>query len=892
MVDFYNLQVADVFKALNSSENGLTSAEAKQRLLDYSRNVLPREKRVTALNIFFNQFKNALLVLLVFAGSISLFLGERLEAGVIFGILLLDAVLGFVQEYRAEKAVEALEKLAAPTAKVLRDSKEEKIPASELVPGDVILLEAGDIVPADSRIFEVFSLQIDEASLTGESVPSKKICSPYKLGTSIADQENMAFMNTIVTYGKGKCIVTGTGAKTEIGKIASSIQTTEEMPSPLQTKFKELAKQISIITIFLIIIVLISGTAQGSLTFSKMLVFALALTVSTIPNSLPIIVTVSLAMGASKLVSKNMLIKQLPAVESLGAVTIICSDKTGTLTKNEMTVTHIFANKKVINVSGAGYAPAGSFFIDGKQLNPAEIEMLLRIGCLCNNSRVVLKNSQWSIIGDPTEGSLVVLGKKGLLDNDELRHHFAFVEELPFDSERKRMSVICNNKNSKNTEAYVKGAPEIVINLCSHILENGKIRRINKNDKNKIIAVQNSFAQKALRTLACAYKDVSKIKKYSIESVEKDLIFAGIVGMIDPPRNEVKYAVAECENAGIKVMMITGDHAITARAIGEEIGILAPGDITITGAELDNMSDEDLRLKIDKIRIIARALPIQKIRIVDALQKQGHIVAMTGDGVNDAPALKKADIGIAMGITGTDVAKEVAKATLVDDNFATIVSAVAEGRNIYDKMLKSATYLLSCNSGEITSIFVAILLKFPLPMVPLQLLIMSLITDDFPALGLGLEAAEADVMALPPRNPKEKPIDRKILLSIIIFGLIMGLGTLFIFNGYKDDNLTKAQTIAFTTLVMFQMFAVLSSRTSHHSLSALNPFSNRLLLGGILLSVLVQCLIIYVPALQSIFGTTSLSIYEWIEILALASVGFVGMEISKFFTHRPFAGKI
>lgn len=889
MVDFYNLPVPEVFRVLNVSEEGLSSSNAKNRLEQQGKNVLPRERRITVIGIFLSQFKNAILLLLIFAGVLSVLLDEMLEASVIFGIIILDALLGFVQEYRAERAIEALEKLSAPTARVLRDGKESKIPASELVSGDIVLLEAGDIVPADARIFQSSSLQIDESSLTGESVPSKKIIQPFKLGTSVADQENMAFMHTVVTYGKGKCVVTATCASSEIGKIASTIQKTKEGLTPLQKKFRQLAEQIGMITVALILIVLASGTLQGLLSFSKMLVFALALTVSTIPNSLPVIITVSLSMGAKRLVAKNMLVKKLPAVESLGSVTIICADKTGTITKNEMTITKLFVDGKIVEVSGTGYEPRGHFFVGSKQVVPKKIELLLKIGCLCNNARLVLKNGKWSVMGDPTEGSLIVLGKKGLVDDEELRHHFVFVEELPFDSERKRMSVLYKNERAKTVEAYVKGAPEILVDFCTKILENGKVRKLTVKDKEKIISAQNLFARKALRTLALAYRDVSEIKNYSVSTVENNLVFVGIVGMIDPARNEVKSAIEKCENAGIKVMMITGDNAVTAQAIGEQIGLLKQGDVVITGEELDKMSDEQLASRIERVRIFARALPIQKTRIVDALQKKGHIVAMTGDGVNDAPALKKADIGIAMGITGSDVAKEVSKATLVDDNFATIVNAVEEGRNIYNKMLKSAGYLLSCNAGEITAVFFSILLRFPLPLKPLQLLMMSLITDDFPALGLGMERSESGMMALPPRAPDKKPISTRMLFSIILFGLIMGFGTLAVFYYYKDISLAKAQTMAFTTLVMFQMFAVLSSRTSKHSLSALNPFSNVFLLLGILFSISLQVAVIYVPQLQVIFGTTGLSLVEWIEIIVISSTGFIVMELSKLFTHRNTA---
>jgi len=881
-MDYYAAKVSDVLKELKSSKNGLTDKEAKKRLLKYGANELEKAKGTTALKIFLDQFKNGLILLLIFAGILSLFLKQNVEAVAIYFIVLLNAILGFVQEYRAEKALEELKKMSAPTAKVLRHGKEMKVPAKEIVPGDILMLEAGDIVAADSRLIEVSSLKIDEASLTGESVPSKKVINSFKPGTSVADQENMAFMGTVVTYGKGKSVVTGTGMKTEFGKIATSLQTTKTVKTPLQIKFEQLAKQLGIIAVSLVVILFIVGVLQGSFSFSEMVLFALAVTVSTVPNSLPLVVTVGLSLGTKKLAKHNMLIKKLPAAESLGAVTIICSDKTGTITKNQMTVTKVFYNNQVIDVSGAGYNPTGNFSVSGKQINAKRLELLLRIGYLCNNAELVKNEGKFDIIGDPTEGSLVVLGRKGKFDDK----NFLLIDELPFDSDRKRMTVIFNNKINKKKEAYVKGAPDLLLKFCTKIIENGKVRKITKKDKQRILKMNNGFAKDALRVLGFAYRDVSNLKKYSITSVEKDLVFVGLVGMIDPPRKEIKKAVSQCKNAGIDVMVITGDHAITTQAVAKQVGLFSKGDIILTGEEIENMNDEELIKQIDQVRIVARALPIQKLRIVNALQKKGHIVAMTGDGVNDAPALKKSDIGIAMGITGTDVAKEVSEATLVDDNFASIVRAIGVGRDIYNKMIKSAKYLLSCNGGEITSVFIAIMLKFPLPLLPLQILLMSILTDDFPALGLGLESAEEGIMDQKPRDPKEKPLTSRIVLSIVIFGLIMGLGTLFMFVQYKNIDLSKAQTVAFTTLVMFQMFAVISSRTLHSSLKHLNPFSNMWLFGAVCLSIIIQLLVVYVPFLQTVFGTTSLLLVDWIKIVGIASLGFIMMELSKIIGFR------
>jgi P-type Ca2+ transporter type 2C len=886
MEDYFTLSSSDVIKSLESSEKGLSRREIEKRRKEFGFNELKKRKKFTAISIFFSQFKNSLILLLIFAGFLSLILGDKIDSFAIFGIVLINALLGFVQEFRAERSIEALKKISAPFAKVIRDGKEEKIPAKELVPGDIILLEAGDIVPADSRVIEESNFQIDEASLTGESVPSKKIVDHLKKGIVVSDQENMAFMGTSVVYGKGKCIVTRTGMNTEFGKIASSLEDTKEVKTPLQVKFTKLAKQIGIIAVCLIFIVLISGTLQGTLTFGKMVLFALVLAVATIPSALPVIVTIGLSKGANDLAKKNMLIKKLPAAESLGEATIICSDKTGTLTKNQMTVTNIFFDNRIITVSGSGYDIKGDFFEKDKKVDFNKLELPLRIGCLCNNAKLIFKKRKFDVMGDSTEGSLLVLGKKGKIDENFLKKNFSFVEELSFDSDRKKMSAIFKNKKNKNKEAYVKGAPDILLKSCNRIFENGKVRKITEKDKKNIAKIIDSFAKDALRVLALAYKDVSDLKKYSVDSVEKNLIFVSLVGMIDPPRDEVKKAVEQCNDAGIKVMIITGDHALTTKAIAQKVGLFKEGDIILNGVDLDKMSDSELKKNIDKIRIIARALPIQKLRIVEVLQKKGHIVAMTGDGVNDAPALKKADIGISMGITGTDVAKEVSNATLTDDNFATIVNAIEEGRNIYDKMIKSAKYLLSCNAGEIASVLIAILLNFPIPLLPLQILLINMLTDTSPALGLGFESGEEGVMKQPPRNPKEKPISAKLFLSIIIFGLIMGFGTLFMFVQYKDLDLAKAQTVAFTTIVLFQMFAVLSSRTLHHSLKHLNPFSNKWLLGAVCFSVLIQVAVVYWAPLQMIFGTVSLKAFDWIKIIGISSLGFVMMEISKLFISR------
>ncbi|MGV8086187.1 MAG: cation-translocating P-type ATPase [Candidatus Woesearchaeota archaeon] len=913
---FYDESLKEVYSRLESSETGLTETEANIRLKKYGYNEFIQKNKHPILKIFFNQFKNFLILLLIGAALISLFVGEHLEFYGISAIILLTIVLGFIQEYRAEQAMDALEKISAPFATIFRDNKDEKIPARELVPGDMVHLTEGDIVPADVRLISSDGIEIDEASLTGESVPSRKTVEQLATGLPLSDHTNIAFSGTIVTKGNAKGMVFATGKNTEFGKIASSIDQMKDTATPLQIKFEKMAKQLTVIVLALVFVVFVvsiinmdSSDAGWTKLIAGLFIFSLSLAVAAVPSALAAIVTISLSRGAKRLASKNMIIKKLPAAESLGSVTIICSDKTGTLTKNQMTITKILSNDKVIDVTGSGYLPVGEFHEGDNNFVQKDIDslgLLFKIGYLCNDSKLVnsltesdistkkeniiggFTDDKWSIIGDPTEGSLLVLAKKGAMDEKIVEKKHTKIQELPFDSDRKLMSSIFKNSDTKKNEAYIKGAPDVVLTLCTKIYIKGKVRKLTQKDRNKILKYNDEFANDALRVLALAYRDVSTIKNYTISNVEKDLVFVGLVGMIDPPREGLKEALEQCNTAGIKVMMITGDHPVTATAIAKQIGLLKEGDRVLTGSQLEKLSEIELEQRIDNIRIIARALPIQKTRIVTALQKRGHVVAMTGDGVNDAPALKKADVGIAMGITGTDVSKEVAKAILADDNFATIVNAIAEGRNIYDRILKSTKYLLACNVGEVTTVFFAVLLRLPLPLITLQILLMNLLTDGLPALGLGSEPAEDDVMKRSPRNPKHNPLTREMLTLIAIFGIAMGIGTLIAFSFYYKTDLKLAQTVAFTTIVMFEMFAVMSAR-SFASFSKISPFSNKWLSLGIAASVGIQLLVIYTPFLQKFFGTVPLGWTHWAVILGISSLGFVMMEISKLLVKEKYS---
>ncbi len=883
---FHSADAGSVLRELGSSEQGLSAEEAAGRFRQYGANELEKAKGRTAVIIFLQQFQNFLIYLLIIAAVLSVFLGEIPEAIGMSVIILISVALGFIQEYRAERAVEALRKISAPTARVLRAGAVRRIPAVDVVPGDIMLLEAGDIVAADCRVIEEASLKVDQSALTGESVPARKLARVMPEAVQIDRQENMAFMGTIVVYGKGRAVACRTGMATELGKIAKSLQTTEEGATPLQAKFGKLARQIGFGVLTLVAIVFALALFQGrEARIADLFIFSVSLAVAAVPSALPAIVTISLALGANSMAGRNMIIKKLPATETLGSVTIICTDKTGTITKNQMTVTKIYSSQELIAVSGAGYEPRGAFTGSSeKRLEPSrKLAQLLRIGVLCNNASLSEKAGQWNVTGDPTEGSLVVLARKAGIDEHVIKSRFRIVEELPFDSDRKLMSVVCRNPETQAEEAFVKGAPDILLRKCSRIFVNGKTRRMNEKDRKEILRVNEKFGREALRVLAFAHRPLPRSRgAFSFESVERDLVFYGLAGMIDPPREEVMGAVKQCEDAGIKVMMITGDHPATARAVATQIGLFRKDDRVISGDELEKMDDRSLAEGIENIRIIARALPLQKLRIVAALKKKGHIVAMTGDGVNDAPALKKADVGIAMGITGTDVAKESAQAMLVDDNFASIVSAVSEGRNIYDKILKSARYLLSCNLGEIISVFLAVLLRLPLPMVPLQILLMNLLTDGVPALGLGAESSEADVMKRSPRKPESSLLDSSHLYLTVIFGVIMGLGTLFMFNLYLPQGLQLAQTVAFTTLVMFEMFAVIGSR-SLYPFRKLNVWTNLWLLGGVAISISIQAIVIYWQPMQSVFSTVPLSAVDWLKIMAVASLGFFIMEVGKLF---------
>ncbi|MBW3013312.1 calcium-transporting P-type ATPase, PMR1-type [Candidatus Woesearchaeota archaeon] len=868
-MEYYSQTIDDVYHELDSSPNGLTNKEAEERIAKHGRNEIVREKEIKPFMIFLSQFTDFIIWILIAAAIVSIVLGiysgkmeEWIDAIVIIIILVLNAFLGFVKEYRAEKSIEALKKMTSLKAVARRDGAEQKIDATLLVPGDIISLEVGEKVPADARLIEATVLECEEAALTGESLPVDKKAGVVKQGTAVADRSNMVFNGTIITRGHGRAIVVSTGMSSEIGKIAGMIQKEESPKTPLQMKLAHFGKVLGGVVLAVCVFIFLAGIFRGYDVLTMFLA-AVSLAVAAVPEGLPAVVTITLSLGVQKMVKRNALIRKLPSVETLGCTTVICSDKTGTLTHNQMTVTKVYCDSQVIEVSGEGYSTKGHF---AKQTE--DLKQLLKIGVLCNDAKLREKE----VIGDPTEAALLVSAAKLGLRKEEMDKLNPRADEIPFDSERKMMTTINKVNNSKY--AFTKGAPDVILSKCNRILENGKVRIITKKDKDNILAANEQFAREALRVLGFACKEI-KYEKVSEES----LIFVGLQAMIDPPRKEAISSVALCRKAGIRVVMITGDHKVTAQAVAKQLGIMGRA---ITGEELDKISDEEFARDVEKISIFARVNPAHKTKIVKALEKHGHVTAMTGDGVNDAPALKRADIGVAMGISGTDVAKEASDMILLDDNFSSLVAAVEEGRTIFDNIQKFVEYLLSCNMGEVLVIFSAILAGLKLPLLPLQILWMNLVTDGLPALALGVDPEEPGVMDRLPREKGNKIVSRNGFIRMFILGAIMAAGTLVVFISFYD-NLEHAQTMAFTTLVMFQLFQVLNTRSLTKSLFTVGVFKNRWLWAAIGSSLLLQLMVIYSP-LNKIFHCVPLSVYDWGFVILISLSVFVIREVWKLFS--------
>ncbi len=896
---WHSLSAEEVLSALETHRaGGLSVEEAQARLSRYGPNELAEQPRPGFWQLLLGQFDNFLILILLVACLISLFLGEYVDAGAIAAIVILNAALGVIQEQRAERALEALKKMAAPEAHVIRAGHRTAIPARELVPGDMVLLEAGNYVPADVRLVESANLRLEEASLTGESVPvDKKTAVSLQEDIPLGDRDNMAYMSTMVSYGRGRGVVVATGMETEIGHIAEMIQAYEPEPTPLQVKLDQLGKWLGGAALAICAIIFIAGVLRG-INPLEMFLTAISLAIAAVPEGLPAVVTICLALGMQRMARRHALLRKLPAVETLGSATVICSDKTGTLTKNEMTVVRLCADRTFIQVTGRGYEPQGEFYDDSQPIDikqyPA-LDLLLQAVLLCNDARLESDQGTWRMVGDSTEGAMVVAAAKAGLWREELEKLYPRVDEVPFDSERKRMITVHQVSPQKEVEgqpsssqssyvAYVKGAPDIVLGLCNRIFENNNEQPLDDAGRVRVLETNDALSSGALRVLGVAYKRMDDL--LTPDAVENDLIFLGLVGMIDPVRPEVKDAIQVAREAGLRTVMVTGDYRNTAVAIARELGLYKTGRLALMGVELDERGEEGLAEIIDKVDVYTRVSPKHKVMIVEALRDKGHVVAMTGDGVNDAPALKKADIGVAMGITGTDVAKETADMVLTDDNYVSIVSAIEEGRIIYSNIRKFVYYLLSCNVAEILIIFLATIAGAPLPLTAVQLLMLNLITDGAPALALGLEKGDPDIMKRPPRPVGEPVINREMTWGILIQSTAMAVATLAAFALGLGKSVEVAQTMAFVTLSLSELLRAYTARSERYSLWAIGPFSNRYMQYAVAFSLVLLLLIIYVPFMQLIFGTVSLGGQAWMTIAPFILLPAVAAEINKWFLRR------
>lgn len=892
---WHSIDAEKVLKELNTdSHHGLTEDEVRSRLEKYGYNELKKEERISPFTIFINQFKNILIIILLIAIALSALIGEVVDAAIIGVIVVFCAVLGFIQEYRAERALEALKKMLSPTITVLRGGKEEEIPSKELVPGDILLLEAGDKVPADARLIENHSLKCDEAPLTGESIPVSKDIKPLPEDVPVGDRKNMVLTGTTVTYGRGKAVVTSTGMNTEFGKIAEEVMTVEAEKTPLEKRTEEIGKWLGIIALSICFLVAgisvvreIMGGGKVDLSFIiTMVMFAVALAVAAVPEALAAIVTGALAIGMHQMAKRNALVRKMPAVETLGCTTVICSDKTGTLTKGEMTVRKIFAIGKMIEVSGVGYAPVGEFrgsgVVDITKSN--SFQLFLKGGILCSDADLHEREGKWFVKGDTTEGALVVAAAKAGFHFHEVRLENPREEEMPFSSERKRMTTIHRMGDGKRV-AFMKGAPEVVLERCTHIMEDGGVRELSEKEKAEILKINEEMAQDALRVLGVACRELPEGIACVEECVESEMTFLGLAGMMDPPREEAIEATKVCKQVGIRPIMITGDHKLTAVAIAKEIGIYREGDIVLTGEELEKMTDDKFEEIVDKVTVYARVSPMDKLKIVKAWKKRGEVVAMTGDGVNDAPALKHADIGVAMGITGTDVTREASDMVLSDDNFATIVKAIERGRWIYDNIKKYLTYLMRCNITEVVVIGGVVLVLGPeyLPLLPAAILYINLATDGLPALALGVAPPDPDIMERPPRDPKESVFSWDVR-AFIMLALFIEIPFFFFLFFHDLSEITHARTEMFFLFIIIELIIALNFRSMRYSIFKAPP--HKWLLIAIAWELTLITILIQLPSVRDAFGILKPSGSDIEIILAFGFVVFLSMEIIKALLRR------
>jgi len=914
MKNWYQSTLTEAMQQLNTEAvTGLSNAEAAARLDKYGPNELVDRGVKNPWLILWEQLSDTMVIILIVAAAISLFLGDYKDAIAIMVIVVLNAALGFRQEYKAEQAMAALKRLAVPTVKVRREGRVREMSARELVPGDVVLLETGNLIPADGRVLESINLRVEEAALTGESEPTEKDAEAvFETEQPLGDRRNMVYMGTIVTYGHGTAVITETGMETELGHIATMIQTVKQEPTPLQRRLDQLGRTLAMIALTIVALIFGLGLLRGE-EIRIMFLTAVSLAVAAVPEGLPAVVTIALALGAQRMLKRQALIRKLPAVETLGSITVICSDKTGTLTKNQMTVTVLDVAGQRIDLAPRADGSGLELVSQTDEAEPSAqqptLDILLAGGALCNDAILEIDDEQagsYHTVGDPTEGALVLAAAQMGLLKGALDQAFPRVAEVPFDSTRKRMTTVhrlptdetdmspmlqavWSRRSIESPPAYMaftKGAANSLLDLSEQIWVHGATEPLNDKWRQRIMAAHDELAQNGMRILGVALRPLEAAPaKADMETLEQKLIFVGMVGMIDPPRPEVQAAVQTCQTAGIRPLMITGDHPLTAHYIARELGIATNGRF-LTGQDLDRISDEELDRSLKEVAVYARVSPEHKLKLVQHLQERGHIVAMTGDGVNDAPALKKADIGVAMGITGTDVTKEAADMVLRDDNFATIVAAIEEGRIIYDNIRKFIKYLLSCNSGEIWVMLLAPFVGMPLPLLPLQILWMNLVTDGLPALALGVEPAEKDTMRRPPYPPTESIFKKGMFRDIIWVGLLMGFVALAVGFGYWQADQARWQTMVFTVLTLSQMFLALTSRSQRDSFFSIGLLSNKAMLGAASLTVILQVAVVYVPFLQSFFKTVPLTGFDWLVIVGLGSLVFWVVELQKWYVRK------
>ncbi|HEY9639657.1 MAG TPA: cation-translocating P-type ATPase [Coleofasciculaceae cyanobacterium] len=907
---WHTVSAEQATKLLQSDRTtGLSESEVAKRLEKYGSNELIETGGRSPLEIFWDQFKNIMLLMLIAVAIISAVLDVRAgmasgqfvfpkDATAIFVIVLLNGILGYAQESGAEKALSALKNLASSKVRVIREGKPLEVDSKVLVPGDIMLLEAGVKVSADGRVLEAANLQVREAALTGESqAVNKQAGLELPENASLGDRLNLVFSGTEVVQGRATVLVTGTGMQTELGKIATALQGVETEPTPLQKRMTQLGNVLVTGSLILVAIVIVGGTIFRPNLFEELVKVSLSMAVAVVPEGLPAVITVTLALGTQRMVRRNALIRKLPAVETLGSVTTICSDKTGTLTQNKMVVQVLETASYSAQVTGNGYEPTGEFLVQGQETFPKdhpELRSFLHACILCNDSILQKENGEWVILGDPTEGALLVLAGKAGLRKDQQEQQFPRVAEFPFSSERKRMSVMVKGKDEIAFAMFTKGSPELTLERCTHIQIGDRAVPLTEAQRSQILAQNNQLASRGLRVLGFADKRLTELPPEASEDVsENGLTWLGLVGMLDAPRLEVRDAVAKCRSAGIRPVMITGDHQLTAQAIAEDLGIAKPKDIALTGQQLENLSDRELEAAVADVSVYARVSPEHKLRIVRALQQQGHVVAMTGDGVNDAPALKQADIGVAMGITGTDVSKEASDMVLLDDNFSTIVSAVEEGRVVYTNIRRFIKYILGSNIGEVLTIAAAPLLGLGgVPLSPLQILWMNLVTDGLPALALAVEPGRPSIMQQPPKDPQESIFARGLGSYMIRIGIILAVVTIALMvwaYGYTDQvqgnglDRDRWQTMVFTTLCLAQMGHALAVRSSNRLTIEVNPFSNPYVLLSVVATSILQILLIYVAPLRNFFNTHYLSGTELLVCIGFSSLIFVWIELEKLF---------